>query len=127
MCEEFGCLPSQAVAEINRQPPGELERLIQMRSFAAIWRAVKSATTKEADTLALDKGVVRWSVDRPRDEDWIDDLDYGAMQTIVEAILRFTNPAIFQTDAEAEAESKNGSGVSPAISTEAAPVPASGG
>ena len=63
MCEEFGCLPSQAVAEINRQPPGELERLIQMRSFAAIWRAVKTATTKE-DIAALPAHVLtEWAKD----------------------------------------------------------------
>ena len=102
-------------------------RKLSARTYFDLMALLRDGKTKEADTLALDKGVVRWSVDRPRDDGWIDDLDYGAMQAIVEAILRFTNPAIFQTDAEAEADQKNASRVSPAISTDAAPVPASGG
>lgn len=46
-CEEFQCLPSEALAEIGRMPLGALEEIIEMRSFASCIRALDAADTPE--------------------------------------------------------------------------------
>ena len=51
LCEEFHCLPSQALAEWERAPCGLLETIIEMRAFAAMKAALDRAETlKERPT-----------------------------------------------------------------------------
>lgn len=43
VCEEFGCLPSQALRELDRDPELVFD-VIEMRGYAATRQAVKRAT-----------------------------------------------------------------------------------
>lgn len=43
MCEEFGCLPSQAVREMHTVPAGLLDEIVEMRAFVAAMRSYERA------------------------------------------------------------------------------------
>lgn len=43
VCEEFGCLPSEALREIEEGPAGLVWRVIELRDFARAVRAVEDA------------------------------------------------------------------------------------
>jgi hypothetical protein len=47
LAEEFGCLPSAALAEWQRAPAGLLEEIIEMRAFAAAKQIVDSAQRRQ--------------------------------------------------------------------------------
>ena len=53
VCEEFGCLPSAAEAELNRQPVGWLEEIIEARRYAETKRAFDGAKDKRDVPLTL--------------------------------------------------------------------------
>ncbi len=48
LCEEFHCLPSQALREWQEAPDGLLETIVEMRAFAATKAAYDAATDKES-------------------------------------------------------------------------------
>lgn len=59
LCEEFGCLPSQAIREYQSAPCGLLETILLYRTYARSHRAWHSATSKDQlpDDLPL-RGVI---------------------------------------------------------------------
>lgn len=48
LCEEFGCVPSVAMAEIRRVPAGLLEDIVELRAYARAKQAYDAAETAEA-------------------------------------------------------------------------------
>ena len=48
LCEEFNCLPSDALREVMRAPFGLLERIIESRAYAYMKRQWENAETAEA-------------------------------------------------------------------------------
>jgi hypothetical protein len=48
ICEEFGCLPSEAERELRRQPVGWLEEIIEAKHYARA-KAVYDRTSNKAD------------------------------------------------------------------------------
>lgn len=46
LCEEFHCLPSQALAEWRQAPCGVLEQILEARAFAAAKHVVDGAKRK---------------------------------------------------------------------------------
>lgn len=53
-------------------------------------------------------GVTAWTFDAPVDRDHVEDLDEDTQDWLARAILRLSKPSLFQTEAEAEADRKNG-------------------
>ncbi|HXG69525.1 MAG TPA: hypothetical protein VNJ04_02820 [Gemmatimonadaceae bacterium] len=47
VAEVFGCLPSEAVREIERQPVGYLEDMLLLRSYAEIKGAMDAGRSEE--------------------------------------------------------------------------------
>jgi hypothetical protein len=47
MCEEFGCLPSEALKEWRRWPPGFLEEVIEARDYAPAKRRMEAAMSDQ--------------------------------------------------------------------------------
>ena len=50
ICEEFGCLPSEAERELRRQPVGWLEEIIEARHYAKAKSVYDKAENKSAVT-----------------------------------------------------------------------------
>jgi hypothetical protein len=47
ICEEFTCLPSEALRELRRLPVGLLEDVMEARAFAAVWAQIDRAKDKD--------------------------------------------------------------------------------
>jgi hypothetical protein len=47
VCQAYGCLPSEAEAEMDRLPAGALFELMAVRSFAAAVRQLESTPMKD--------------------------------------------------------------------------------
>jgi hypothetical protein len=101
------------------------------RGFSAALRKllVKDATTTEQEVqqalrdpltgfdryAVIEKGLVAWTFEtdgKPTPLDQVADLDDEAAEFIAVEIMRLTKPALFQTEDEREAASKNGIGAS---------------
>ena len=52
LCEEFGCLPSEAERELRRQPVGWLEEIVEARHYAK----AKAIYDKADDKSVVTKG-----------------------------------------------------------------------
>lgn len=50
ICEEFGCLPSEAERELRRQPVGWIEEIIELRHYAKAKLIYDRADDKSAVT-----------------------------------------------------------------------------
>lgn len=48
VCEEFHCLPSEALKELRRAPEGLVEDIVEARAFAATWRVWSEAKEKKS-------------------------------------------------------------------------------
>jgi hypothetical protein len=80
LSEEFGgALPSVILEELGRMPAGFLEQVIEYRSFAAVYLAVKSADSSDArdalmmsDRMARLAGVIEFEIaqDAKDDDTW---------------------------------------------------------
>lgn len=46
LCDEFACLPSQAIREWREAPEGLIEDILEARAVAATWRTWTSAERK---------------------------------------------------------------------------------
>jgi hypothetical protein len=46
MCEEFSCVPTEAVREWRRAPDGLIVQVMEARAFAATWRMYDAAEKK---------------------------------------------------------------------------------
>jgi hypothetical protein len=108
-------------------------RQLSRREIRACLDLGKEGRGDELATLALSLGVRSWTGDPPKPETgdaWIDDLSPASIDALSEAILRFTQPAMFApepTPGQEDDAAKNSAGTSPDPSTATVPSPASGG
>lgn len=57
LCEEFQCLPSEALAELERVPVGLLETIIDYRSYAAAKAMVDADPKAQGERAQLVKQI----------------------------------------------------------------------
>jgi hypothetical protein len=78
ICEEFGCLPSHAWAEVGRLPVGFLEQVVEYRSYARTKAMVDGANSVEARRMLPKTALV----------DLVNDIEFALRQEEIDGAAR---------------------------------------